>query len=371
MPFRACKVVLLCIFQRTMDSFIDLAKKINAAHLNPGRLISKNIPNLITRPFQVTCEYRQIIYDQTSSPKLDKVLKKWEEEWASPAKRQQLAYIILVEPLAYQFASPIRWIETQDLLFTAFNFERLIEFGPYPTSTGMAAHNLKNSGLPWATASTARSESAARVWCRVSLVGKMPSGFNAPAINVHLAKTWGLGPARSDGVLLLAATLEPPKRLASEGRPRHGWTALCPCMPSVLVSPCRPLEQAALLEAVEVALSLTAKNSSGQAAQYKFAVQHVELFMRHLGRGSRASEIAFDKEKANTLALQARLDSVTREHGDAYLDGLQPRFDISKARPSIHPGIGFAGMRLSCSTTSSLAASPLSIAKPLLVVSSI
>ena len=54
--------------------------------------------------------------------------------------------------------------------------------------------------------------------------------------------------------------------------------------------------------------------------------------MRYLGRDSRAGEIAFDQEKANSLALQAKLDSITREHGDAYIDGIQPRFDILKAR---------------------------------------
>jgi len=72
-------------------------------------LVGKYIPNLIAKPFQVSRDYAQIIYDQTSSPCLDKVLKKWEEDqWASPANRQQLAYIILVQLLAYQFASPVR-----------------------------------------------------------------------------------------------------------------------------------------------------------------------------------------------------------------------------------------------------------------------
>ena len=41
-------------------------------------------------------------------------------EWASAENRQKLAYIILIELLAYLFffASPVRWIQTQDLLFT-------------------------------------------------------------------------------------------------------------------------------------------------------------------------------------------------------------------------------------------------------------
>src|SRR6202020_1300276 len=79
-----------------------------------------------------------------SSPRLDKVLKKGEQDnWAAPEKHQMLAYIILVELLAYQFASPVRWIETQDLLFMQSAFERLIELGPSPTLTGMAIRTLK------------------------------------------------------------------------------------------------------------------------------------------------------------------------------------------------------------------------------------
>ncbi|KAF7311388.1 Fatty acid synthase [Mycena kentingensis (nom. inval.)] len=121
-----------------------LSKKINVTHLNPDMLIGKYIPNLIAIPFAVTKEYAQITYDQTSSPRLDKVLKKWDQEnWASDEQRQKLAYIILVELLAYQFASPVRWIQTQDRLFTQFAFERLIELGPSPTLTGMATRTLK------------------------------------------------------------------------------------------------------------------------------------------------------------------------------------------------------------------------------------
>ena len=60
-----------------------------------------------------------------------------------PRTTQLLAYIILVELLAYQFASPVRWIETQDILFMKSKFERFIELGPSPTLTGMASHTLK------------------------------------------------------------------------------------------------------------------------------------------------------------------------------------------------------------------------------------
>ncbi|KAJ3752001.1 hypothetical protein EV360DRAFT_13903, partial [Lentinula raphanica] len=82
------------------------SKKIDPTHINPDVLIGKYIPNLIAQPLDVSQAYAQTIYDQTSSPRLDKVLKNWEaESWGSAAQRQKLAYIILIELLAYQFAS--------------------------------------------------------------------------------------------------------------------------------------------------------------------------------------------------------------------------------------------------------------------------
>jgi 3-oxoacyl-ACP reductase-like protein len=54
--------------------------------------------------------------------------------------------------------------------------------------------------------------------------------------------------------------------------------------------------------------------------------------MRYLKRDSRSGEISFDKEKATSADLQARLDSIAREHGDTYIDGKQPIFDSLKAR---------------------------------------
>ncbi|EAU85370.1 fatty acid synthetase alpha subunit [Coprinopsis cinerea okayama7 len=453
-----------------------LSKKINAADLNPDMLVGKYIPNLIARPFEVSQEYAQIIYDQTTSPRLDKVLKKWDQEkWGSPENRQKLAYIILVELLAYQFASPVRWIETQDRLFTEYKFERFIEIGPSPTLTGMATRTLKakyetadgsvshtrsifchsknqkeiyyqfedepeappaEEAAPEPSPVAAPAAAAAPVPAAApapasagpvasvedepikaieiltvivaqklkkkvdevplsksikDLVGgkstlqneilgdlqqefssapekgeelpleelgsalgtgfsgslgkystglisrlvggKMPGGFNASAIKSYLNKAWGLGPSRSDGVLLLATTLEPPKRLASEAEAKAWLDSVVP------------------VYAQRAGISLSAQSSGGaaggggggavinseefikfQAEQEKFALQQIEVYMRYLGRDSRAGELAFDAEKANATALQAKLDSITREHGDFYIDGIQPRFDPLKAR---------------------------------------
>ncbi|KAJ7019830.1 fatty acid synthase [Mycena alexandri] len=393
-----------------------LSKKINVAHLNPDMLIGKYIPNLIAIPFDVTKEYAQIIYDQTSSPRLDKVLKRWDQEnWASDEQRQKLAYIILVELLAYQFASPVRWIQTQDRLFTDYSFERLIELGPSPTLTGMATRTLKakyetkddsisrtrtilchaknvkeiyyqfEDELEAASPSDSAAESASPApvaaaaapapaplppsrtvpikaidilsvivaqklkkqvnevplsksikelvggkstlqneilgdlqmenfpWRNsaqalllgsaalsgstppglVSRVvgGKMPGGFNSSAIKSYLSKSWGLGSGRADG----------------------SW-----------------LDGIVAIYAQRSGISLSSGSSGGaggatinseefikfQSDQEKFAAQHTAL----------------DQEKANSLALQTKLDNIAKEHGDVYIEGIQPMFDPLKAR---------------------------------------
>jgi fatty acid synthase subunit alpha, fungi type len=68
-----------------------------------------------------------------------------------------------------------------------------------------------------------------------------------------------------------------------------------------------------------------------QADQQKFAVQRVESYMHYLRRDSRAADIAFDQEKVNSSALQAKLDSIIREHGEVYIEGIQSRFDVLQA----------------------------------------
>ena len=88
----------------------------------------------LASPFSLSLSYLQKIYDTSGSPKIGKILKNWsEEKYSSPAQQQKLGYIVLIELLSYQFASPVRWIETQDCLFGTYKVERLVEIGPGPT----------------------------------------------------------------------------------------------------------------------------------------------------------------------------------------------------------------------------------------------
>ncbi|KAL4972439.1 hypothetical protein BDW66DRAFT_144142 [Aspergillus desertorum] len=59
-----------------------------------------------------------------------------------PEIEQELAHTLLVELLAYQFASPVRWIETQDVVLGEKRTERIVEIGPADTLGGMARRTL-------------------------------------------------------------------------------------------------------------------------------------------------------------------------------------------------------------------------------------
>ena len=60
----------------------------------------------------------------------------------TPEVEQELAHTLLVELLAYQFASPVRWIETQDVILKDQLTERIVEIGPADTLGGMAKRTL-------------------------------------------------------------------------------------------------------------------------------------------------------------------------------------------------------------------------------------
>ncbi|GAB7362022.1 hypothetical protein MBLNU230_g2056t1 [Neophaeotheca triangularis] len=59
-----------------------------------------------------------------------------------PEVEQELAHTLLVELLAYQFASPVRWIETQDVILGEKITERIVEVGPADTLGVMAKRTL-------------------------------------------------------------------------------------------------------------------------------------------------------------------------------------------------------------------------------------
>ncbi|KAI0974504.1 fatty acid synthase beta subunit dehydratase [Xylaria arbuscula] len=55
-----------------------LLKKINKTSIDPSKLVGKYIPNVTARPFELTKEYFQDVYNLTSSPKIAQILQNWD-----------------------------------------------------------------------------------------------------------------------------------------------------------------------------------------------------------------------------------------------------------------------------------------------------
>nr|ODN98836.1 hypothetical protein L204_02800 [Cryptococcus depauperatus CBS 7855] len=455
-----------------------LVKKIDPTQLNPDRLVGKYIPNLIAEPFEVSKAYVQKIFDQTASPRLETVLANWEREaWESPTNRQQLAYNILTECLAYQFASPVRWIETQDVLFTYAKFERLIEVGPSPVLSGMASRTLKakyeaqdgaislNRAIlchaknqkevyyafedeaaeeASATASESISVSAAVAAARTPvaalaptpivasagpaaavddvppkavdtvriiiaqklkkqageiplgkslkelsggkstlqneilgdlqvefasapekgedlpldelgaalsvgytalgkhsmaltnrlIASKFPGGFNITSARTHLNKQWGLGPLRTDSALFFGILSEPAKRLGSEAEAKAFLDQLAQSYASYSgISLSSGVAAGGAGGAAGGAAVMNSEEFDKFVAKQEEQVQReIELLSRYLNKDPRSGEKKADEERANNEELQAKLDAIKAEHGDAYIDGIAPAFSALKAR---------------------------------------
>ncbi|KAB7790460.1 type I polyketide synthase [Bifidobacterium leontopitheci] len=113
-------------------------------------LVGRYIPNLVARPFALTREFAEAILEVAPSRTVKEALAT-DESWSWWQKRpQQLSRMLFIELLAWQFASPVRWIETQRLLFTPKNrgglgVGRFVEIGlaAAPVLANMAAKTLK------------------------------------------------------------------------------------------------------------------------------------------------------------------------------------------------------------------------------------
>ncbi|KAJ2635978.1 fatty acid synthase alpha subunit Lsd1, partial [Coemansia sp. RSA 1694] len=122
-----------------------LQEKIRPENIDYSALHCRYIPNLTAVPFEVSREYFSLVHGITKSPIVARVLDGWSDSaMDSAGKIASLAATLLVELLAYQLASPVQWIDTQDVLFGKLGVRRLIEIGVSPVLSGIGAKTLKS-----------------------------------------------------------------------------------------------------------------------------------------------------------------------------------------------------------------------------------
>ena len=128
-------------FRRALERVLPRGK-------DPKLVVGRYIPNLVPRPFTLDRDFIQEIRDLVPAEPLDEILADY-DTWRNE-RPDELCRKIIIELLAWQFASPVRWIETQDLLFIeeaagGLGVERFVEIGvkSAPTVAGLATNTLK------------------------------------------------------------------------------------------------------------------------------------------------------------------------------------------------------------------------------------
>ncbi|MEZ4475409.1 MAG: acyltransferase domain-containing protein [bacterium] len=133
-----------------VDAFRATLEARLPASIDPARLVDRYVPNLVARPFRLEPAFAEAMLEVTDSPAVRALLDGWDEAARDPAG---LARALLVELLAWQFASPVRWIETQELLVAGAEagglaIERALEVGVgyQPTVANMFRQTLEGLG---------------------------------------------------------------------------------------------------------------------------------------------------------------------------------------------------------------------------------
>ncbi|MCI4675122.1 type I polyketide synthase [Candidatus Mycolicibacterium alkanivorans] len=151
-----------------VDDFRRALERVMPQDADPALIVGRYIPNLVPRPFTLDRDFVQEIRDLVPAEPLDEVLADY-DTWRNE-KPRALCRKIVVELLAWQFASPVRWIETQDLLFIeeaagGLGVERFVEIGvkSAPTVAGLATNTLKLPEYAHSTVEVLNSERDAAV----------------------------------------------------------------------------------------------------------------------------------------------------------------------------------------------------------------
>ncbi|CAN5548794.1 type I polyketide synthase [soil metagenome] len=151
-----------------VNDFRRSLERVMPRDADPALLVGRYIPNLVPRPFTLDRDFVQEIRDLVPAEPLDEILADY-DTWRNE-KPMELCRKIVIELLAWQFASPVRWIETQDLLFIeeaagGLGVERFVEIGvkSAPTVAGLATNTLKLPEYAHSTVEVLNSERDAAV----------------------------------------------------------------------------------------------------------------------------------------------------------------------------------------------------------------
>lgn len=135
------------VLRSGVDDFRGRLEELLPETMDTDRLVGRYVPNLVARPFALDDDFLAAILEVVPADRIQSVLDN-RADWVG--RDGELCRLILIELLAWQFASPVRWIETQDLLFAdpalgGSGIQRFVEVGVgrSPTLANIAASTVK------------------------------------------------------------------------------------------------------------------------------------------------------------------------------------------------------------------------------------
>ncbi len=120
------------LLREGVPAFREVLERCFAEDLDLTPLLDRYLPNLVARPFELSANFVQSMIE---------VCGPTERLLAAKKAPKQHGRTLLIELLAWQFASPVRWIETQEWI--AEQVEQLVEVGPAPVLTNMMKATLR------------------------------------------------------------------------------------------------------------------------------------------------------------------------------------------------------------------------------------
>ncbi|NEG54972.1 type I polyketide synthase [Bifidobacterium platyrrhinorum] len=325
------------LLRKGVPEFRDKLDALLPAHIDyRGRLVGRYIPNLVATPFEMTKEFAAKILEVVPSERIKAALDD-PAVWDSyAADDQKLGRLLLTELLSWQFASPVRWIETQSLLFHkaaqgGLGVEEYVEvgLGNAPTLANLGAKTLRLpefAGTDVTVYNVGRDEGRVYMTDSDSLVSEdesvaEPSNGQSGGLSV--------GEVARDSV-------------------QDSAVAKLGSAPAVPAQPAAPAPSPAPVPAVEAAPAQPAEGASGPVADLPFkAADAIGVLMAYSAKVRLDQIGASDTTDTLTNGVSSRrnqlLMDISSELGVASVDGAaeatltQLAQIVNKAAPNYKP----------------------------------
>ncbi|KAJ2893880.1 fatty acid synthase alpha subunit Lsd1, partial [Coemansia aciculifera] len=163
---------------------------------------------------------------------------------------------------------------------------------------------------------------------------KMPGGFSLSSARSTLQSVYGLGLQRQDALLLVALTMEPSSRLSGDAEAK-AWidsaaqayaakAGISYASTSVIAGDFGGQSGAPAISSAEM--------EKMQQKQHEHIRQQIQVLARYAGIDTREGARLAESDQLKLAQAQAKLDGISAEIGDEFIDGMQPLFDAHKAR---------------------------------------